>query len=191
MEGFFWKTLLVVGALAIGGTSSLPHKPLTYEEAVDLAVSIYNSKSGEDSLYRLLEAVPPPEWDPLSESNQELNFTIKETVCLVAEERSLEECDFQEDGAIMGCTGYYFFGESPPVLVLTCKPVGEEEEQKQEEGNEEEKEVEKEEKEEDEKDQPRRVKRFKKFFKKLKNSVKKRAKKFFKKPRVIGVSIPF
>nr|B6S2X0.1 RecName: Full=Cathelicidin-related antimicrobial peptide Na_CRAMP; AltName: Full=Cathelicidin-NA antimicrobial peptide; AltName: Full=Vipericidin; Flags: Precursor [Naja atra]ACF21000.1 cathelicidin-related protein precursor [Naja atra] len=191
MEGFFWKTLLVVGALTISGTSSFPHKPLTYEEAVDLAVSVYNSKSGEDSLYRLLEAVPALKWDALSESNQELNFSVKETVCQMAEERSLEECDFQEAGAVMGCTGYYFFGESPPVLVLTCKSVGNEEEQKQEEGNEEEKEVEKEEKEEDQKDQPKRVKRFKKFFKKLKNSVKKRAKKFFKKPKVIGVTFPF
>ncbi|KAG8148195.1 putative Cathelicidin-related peptide Na_CRAMP protein [Naja naja] len=124
MEGFFWKTLLVVGALTISGTSSFPHKPLTYEEAVDLAVSVYNSKSGEDSLYRLLEAVPAPMWDALSESNQELNFSVKETVCQMAEERSLEECDFQEAGAVMGCTGYYFFGESPPVLVLTCKSVG-------------------------------------------------------------------
>nr|QBZ68899.1 cathelicidin precursor [Trimerodytes annularis] len=191
MEGCFWKILLVVGALTIGGTSTLAHKPLTYDEAVDLAVSIYNSKSGEDSLYRLLEAVPPSEWDPLSESNQDLNFTIKETVCQVAEERSLEECDFQEDGVVMECTGYYFFGETPPVLVLTCEAVGEEEEaeQQQEEGNGEE--AEKEEKDEDKKDQPRRVKRFKKFFKKLKKSVKKHVKKFFKKPKVIGVSIPF
>ncbi|XP_058035976.1 cathelicidin-related peptide Oh-Cath [Ahaetulla prasina] len=183
MEGSFWKTLLVVGALAVGGTSSVPHKPLNYDEAVDLAVSIYNNRSGEDSLYRLLEAVPQPEWDPLSESNQELNITLKETVCQVAEERSLEECSFQEDGMVMGCTGYYFFGEAPPVLVLTCEPVAEEE--VEEEGNQEEEE------EEDEKDQPRRVKRFKKFFKKAKKSLKKRVKKFFKKPRVIGVSIPF
>uniref|UniRef100_A0A8C6XWF6 Vipericidin n=1 Tax=Naja naja TaxID=35670 RepID=A0A8C6XWF6_NAJNA len=97
MEGFFWKTLLVVGALTISGTSSFPHKPLTYEEAVDLAVSVYNSKSGEDSLYRLLEA------DALSESNQELNFSVKETVCQMAEERSLEECDFQEAGVSGWC----------------------------------------------------------------------------------------
>nr|AKJ54480.1 cathelicidin precursor [Hydrophis cyanocinctus] len=184
MQGFFWKTLLVVAALTIGGTSSLPHKPLTYEEAVDLAVSIYNSKSREEFLYRVLDAVPPPKWDPLSESNQELNFTIKETVCPVAEERSLEECGFQEDGAVMGCTGYFFFGESPPVLVLTCEPLVEEEQQKQEEGNEEEKE----EKEEDEKDQPRRVKRFRKFFKRLLKSVRRAVKKFRKKPRLIGLS---
>ncbi|XP_032093162.1 cathelicidin-related peptide Oh-Cath-like [Thamnophis elegans] len=187
MEGCFWKALLVVGALAISGTTTLAHKPLTYDEAVNLAVSTYNNKSGEGTLYRLLEAVPPPEWDPLSEGNQELNFTIKETVCKVAEELSLEECSFQEDGAAMECTAYFFFGEKPPLLVLTCEAVSEEEEE-EEEGNEEEKEVGK---EEDKKDQPRRVKRFKKFFKKIKKSVKKRVKKFFKKPRVIPISIPF
>ncbi|KAM3821003.1 cathelicidin-related peptide-like [Vipera latastei] len=194
MEGFLWKIFLVV---TVGGTTCLAHRPLSYGEAVELAVSIYNGKAGEDSLYRLLEAVPQPEWDPNSESSQQLNFTLKETVCQVEEERSLEECDFQVDGVILECTVYYFFGETPPVVVLTCLPVGgveeeEEEEEKKkkkkgEEQNDEEKEVE----EDEEEDRPKRVKRFKKFFKKLKKSVKKRVKKFFKKPRVIGVSIPF
>uniref|UniRef100_A0A670ZL26 Vipericidin n=1 Tax=Pseudonaja textilis TaxID=8673 RepID=A0A670ZL26_PSETE len=36
--------------------------------------------------------------DPYSESNQELNFTIKETVCPAEEEFSMEECDFKENG---------------------------------------------------------------------------------------------
>nr|AGS36137.1 cathelicidin-like peptide isoform precursor 2 [Crotalus durissus cascavella] len=96
MQGFFWKTLLV---LAVCGTpASLAHRPLSYGEALELAVSVYNGKAGEASLYRLLEAVPQPEWDPSSEGSQQLNFTLKETACQVEEERSLEECGFQEDG---------------------------------------------------------------------------------------------
>nr|U5KJJ0.1 RecName: Full=Cathelicidin-related peptide isoform 3; AltName: Full=Cathelicidin-related antimicrobial peptide; Short=CRAMP; AltName: Full=Vipericidin; Flags: Precursor [Crotalus durissus cascavella]U5KJM4.1 RecName: Full=Crotalicidin; Short=Ctn; AltName: Full=Cathelicidin-related antimicrobial peptide; Short=CRAMP; AltName: Full=Vipericidin; Flags: Precursor [Crotalus durissus terrificus]AGS36138.1 cathelicidin-like peptide precursor [Crotalus durissus terrificus]AGS36139.1 cathelicidin-like len=194
MQGFFWKTWLV---LAVCGTpASLAHRPLSYGEALELAVSVYNGKAGEASLYRLLEAVPQPEWDPSSEGSQQLNFTLKETACQVEEERSLEECGFQEDGVVLECTGYYFFGETPPVVVLSCVPVGgveeeeeeEEEEQKAEAENDEE--VEKE-KGDEEKDQPKRVKRFKKFFKKVKKSVKKRLKKIFKKPMVIGVTIPF
>ncbi|KAL7977806.1 hypothetical protein Chor_010758 [Crotalus horridus] len=119
MDGSFWKTLLVV---AVCGTpSSLAHRPLSYGEALELA-------------------------DPNSEGSQQLNFTLKETACQVEEERSLEECGFQEDGVSKGCSSW---------------------------------------------DQPKRVKRFKKFFKKVKKSVKKRVKKFFKKPKVIGVSIPF
>ncbi|KAL7977814.1 hypothetical protein Chor_010766 [Crotalus horridus] len=71
MEGSFWKTLLV---LAVCGTpSSLAHRPLSYGEALELA-------------------------DPNSEGSQQLNFTLKETACQVEEERSLEECGFQEDG---------------------------------------------------------------------------------------------
>nr|U5KJT7.1 RecName: Full=Lutzicidin; AltName: Full=Cathelicidin-related antimicrobial peptide; Short=CRAMP; AltName: Full=Vipericidin; Flags: Precursor [Bothrops lutzi]AGS36141.1 cathelicidin-like peptide precursor [Bothrops lutzi] len=189
MQGFFWKTLLVVALC--GTSSSLAHRPLSYGEALELALSVYNSKAGEESLFRLLEAVPQPEWDPLSEGSQQLNFTIKETVCQVEEERPLEECGFQEDGVVLECTGYYFFGETPPVVVLTCVPVGGVEEEEEDE-EEQKAEVEKdEEKEDEEKDRPKRVKRFKKFFKKLKNNVKKRVKKFFRKPRVIGVTIPF
>uniref|UniRef100_A0A8C6XUV8 Vipericidin n=1 Tax=Naja naja TaxID=35670 RepID=A0A8C6XUV8_NAJNA len=99
MEGFFWKTLLVVGALTISGTSSFPHKPLTYEEAVDLAVSVYNSKSGEDSLYRLLEAVPAPMWVRTLHFRSIVDFTLRrETVCPAKEEASLDKCDFKEGG---------------------------------------------------------------------------------------------
>ncbi|KAG8148197.1 putative Cathelicidin-related peptide Oh-Cath protein, partial [Naja naja] len=150
MEGNFWKALLVVGALSIGGTSSLPHKPLTHDKAVGLAVAIYNSKAGEDSLYRLLEAVPQPEWDPSSESNQVLNFTMKETVCPVEDLRSLEQCDFQEDGVVKQCRGYYFFEERPPVIVIMCVTMAGLEEEKragQEEKKEEGKEAEEKEEE--------------------------------------------
>lgn len=44
------------------GSSSLPPTPLTSDQALELGVAIYNSQAGEDSLYRLLEAVPRPEW---------------------------------------------------------------------------------------------------------------------------------
>ncbi|XP_034260395.1 cathelicidin-related peptide Oh-Cath-like [Pantherophis guttatus] len=177
-----WKTLLVVGALTIGGTFSLPHKPLPYDKAVELGVAIYNSKAAENFLYRLLEAVPQPEWDPNSESTQVLKFTMKETVCPVKSEHSLEECDFQEDGEVRQCRSYYFFEERPPVIVVICAPVAgleekkREEEEKEEEGKEvEDKQEEK--KEEEGKGQPRRVKRFKKFFKKIKNGIKTFIKK--------------
>ncbi|KAG8148196.1 putative Cathelicidin-related peptide Oh-Cath protein [Naja naja] len=99
MEGNFWKTWMVVGGLSFFGTTSLPHtKPLTYEKVVALAVAIYNSKAGEDCVYRLLEAFAEPQWDPISESHQELNFTIKETMCLVEDEEEGEEVEKKEEG---------------------------------------------------------------------------------------------
>ncbi|KAM6448764.1 cathelicidin-related peptide Oh-Cath-like [Liasis olivaceus] len=123
MEGCFWRILLVAGALSASGAAPPPHKPLIYEKAVALGVELYNEKAGEDSRYRLLEAVPQPEWDPTSESTQELNFTIKETVCLVQEDRAEDECDFKEDGLVKECSGYYFFDKMPPVAVLNCATV--------------------------------------------------------------------
>lgn len=36
--------------------------------------------------------------DPISESHQELNFTIKETMCLLEDVIFFDECDFKEDG---------------------------------------------------------------------------------------------
>ncbi|KAM6449247.1 cathelicidin-related peptide Oh-Cath-like isoform 2-T2 [Liasis olivaceus] len=175
MEGCFWRILLVAGTLsAAWATPLLPHKPLTYEEAVAFGVELYNEKAGEDSRYRLLEAVPQPEWDPTSESTQELNFTIKETVCLVQEERAEDECDFKEDGLVKECSGYYFLNERPPVAVLTCEMVG---------GKEEETEEEKEEKE-----QPKRVKRFENFFREL----EKKFREFFRVYRItIGTTFRF
>lgn len=36
--------------------------------------------------------------DPVSEGNQALNFTVKETVCPAEEDFSADRCDFKEDG---------------------------------------------------------------------------------------------
>ncbi|KAK9395841.1 cathelicidin-related peptide Oh-Cath-like [Crotalus adamanteus] len=93
---------------------------------------------------------PDMKWenDPVSEGNQALNFTVKETVCPAEEDFSTDRCDFKEDGMVRQCTGYYFLEERPPVAVLTCHTVGgtvkEEEEEKKEK----------------KKDQPKRIKRF-------------------------------
>ncbi|XP_070585927.1 cathelicidin-related peptide Oh-Cath-like [Erythrolamprus reginae] len=190
MESSFWKTWLAVGVLSAFGCSSLPNsKPLTYEKAVDLAVAIYNSKAGEDCVYRLLEALAQPEWDPVSENHQVLNFTIRETMCLLEDVVFFDGCDFKENGVSKQCAGYYFFDESPPVIVLSCGVVGEMKEErrgeveKEEEGEKEgyqaktEEEEEGDEKEEGDKDQPKRAKRFLKVFKKLKKGFKKLLKK--------------
>ncbi|XP_034262044.2 cathelicidin-related peptide Oh-Cath-like [Pantherophis guttatus] len=124
MEDFFWKTLLVVGALSASGHSALSQKLLTDDGAVEQGVANYNSKAQEDSLYQLLDAVPQPDWDPNSEGTQMLKFTIKETVCPAEEEGSLDKCDFKEDGVVRECTATYFLGENPPMAVLDCKAVG-------------------------------------------------------------------
>ncbi|XP_032073060.1 cathelicidin-related peptide Oh-Cath-like [Thamnophis elegans] len=136
---FFWKTLLLVGALSASGRSAPSEGPLSFEEAVEQGVDIYNSNPEEDSLYRLLEAVPQPDWDPNSESTQELKFTIKETVCSKEEEGSLDKCNFKEGGVVIECTGEFFLQEKPLVAVLTCEAVDGIEEEEEEEVKEKEK----------------------------------------------------
>ncbi|KAK9395843.1 cathelicidin-related peptide Oh-Cath-like [Crotalus adamanteus] len=196
MEGCFGKALLLMGVLSACGTSSLPHQPLTYDEAVGLAVAVYNSKAGEDCVYRLLEARAEPRWDPVSESHPELNFTIKETWCLLEDAILFEECDFKDDGVIRQCLGYYVLEERPPVVVLSCVPVGgkqekkgeeveKREEEKKEEQEEEEEEEKEKKKEEEEKDQPRRAKRFLRVFKKLKKGMEK----LFRKKKLVPGSV--
>ncbi|KAL7977805.1 hypothetical protein Chor_010757 [Crotalus horridus] len=112
MGGYFWKTVLVLGALSASGCCAPSHQLLRYDEAVSQGVVLYKSKAEEDSFYRLLEAVPQPEWvctlpvgslvyslrDPNSEGTQELKFTIKETMCPAEKEHSSDECNFKEDG---------------------------------------------------------------------------------------------
>ncbi|KAG8148194.1 hypothetical protein E2320_022597 [Naja naja] len=146
MEGIFWKTLLVVGALSASGHCAPSQKVLTYAEAVEQGVVNYNKKAKEDSLYRLLEAVPRPGWDTNSKGTQELNFTIKETVCPAKEEASLDKCDFKEGGVsgqkmhshlfpsgedTCGCSGLYSCGRSTEGRKEVKEKKNQEEEEKQ------------------------------------------------------------
>ncbi|XP_039224747.1 cathelicidin-related peptide Oh-Cath-like [Crotalus tigris] len=158
MGSYFWKTVLVLGALSASGRCALSHQLLRYDEAVSQGVVLYNSKAEEDSFYRLLEAVPQPEWDPNSEGTQELKFTIKETVCPAGKEHFSDECNFKEDGVVRECTATYFLQEKPPLAFVSCDAV---------EG------IEEEEEEEEEEDQPERFKKLKKLFKKIKKGAKK------------------
>nr|XP_034985704.1 cathelicidin-B1-like [Zootoca vivipara] len=99
MESSFWRVLLLVGAAAASTVLPPAKEPLSHEDAVALAVDLYNQKADEDFIYRLLKAAPQPNWGASSESTQELNFTIQETECLAEEEeRPVEECSFRDGG---------------------------------------------------------------------------------------------
>ncbi|XP_070623429.1 cathelicidin-related peptide Oh-Cath-like [Erythrolamprus reginae] len=163
MEGCLWKILLLVWALSDSGGCAPSQAPLSYEEAVEQGVAMYNSDAKEGPLYRLLEAVPKPDWDPNSEGTQELKFTIKETVCAAAEEGSLDKCNFKEGGVVRECTAT-FLGEKPPMAVLACDTV---------EGAEEE-----EEEEEQVEDQPERFKKLRKKIRKIRRRIIKICTKY-------------
>uniref|UniRef100_K7FKZ5 Vipericidin n=1 Tax=Pelodiscus sinensis TaxID=13735 RepID=K7FKZ5_PELSI len=118
--------LLVVGGAAVAAAEPSPHKTLSYEEAVALAVDFYNQGSGLDHAFRLLKADPRPEWDMTANPRQELKFTVKETVCLVAENLPGTECDFRDDGVVRDCSGFFSTQQVSPIVVVSCNTVAQE-----------------------------------------------------------------
>lgn len=118
--------LLLVVVAAVAAAEPSPHKTLSYEEAVALAVDFYNQGSGLDHAFRLLKADPRPEWDMTANPRQELKFTVKETVCLVAENLPGTECDFRDDGVVRDCSGFFSTQQVSPIVVVSCNTVAQE-----------------------------------------------------------------
>ncbi|XP_032655508.2 uncharacterized protein LOC116836151 [Chelonoidis abingdonii] len=121
------RCLLLLGILAAAATAvPSQHKTLSYEEAVALAVDFYNQGSGIDHAFRLLKANPQPEWDMTSNPQQKLKFTVKETVCLVSENRHGTECDFIDNGVVRDCSGSFSTQQESPIVIISCNTVTQE-----------------------------------------------------------------
>ncbi|XP_062840694.1 cathelicidin-related peptide-like [Anolis carolinensis] len=156
-RNLFWLGLLVAGLAAAVATK------LTYQEAAELAVDLYNRNAGENVTFLLSKVVLLPKWDANSADAQELNFVLKEADCQAEEKKSPkledeeeeeeeeEECTFKDNGLVKKCFGFCFLNEEPPAAVLVCSITNEEETTKQ----------------------PKRVKRFKKFWKKTRRRLRK------------------
>ncbi|XP_050798789.1 cathelicidin-related peptide Oh-Cath-like [Gopherus flavomarginatus] len=121
------RCLLLLGIVAAAATAvPSQHKTLSYEEAVALAVDFYNQESGIDHAFRLLKADPQPEWDMTSNPRQKLKFTVKETVCLVSENRHGTECDFIDNGVVRDCSGSFSTQQESPIVIISCNTVTQE-----------------------------------------------------------------
>ncbi|XP_006026473.1 cathelicidin-related peptide Oh-Cath-like [Alligator sinensis] len=97
-----------------------------YEDAVTTAVDIFNQESGLPQAYRLLEAEPQSEWNPSSQAAQPLKFSVKETVCPIAQKGNLKQCDFKENGLVKDCSGLFTAGKKPPVTAVKCEDTSQE-----------------------------------------------------------------
>ncbi|XP_015277840.1 PREDICTED: cathelicidin-2-like [Gekko japonicus] len=118
MEG---RILLMLG-LAVAATAMPPaQEELGYEEAVSLAIDLYNQEPGVARAFRLLEAKPQPEWDPSLQSLQELEFTVRETTCPPSEQLNTDKCDFKADGVVKECYGTIFSEQGAPVVQYLCE----------------------------------------------------------------------
>ncbi|XP_069716512.1 cathelicidin-3-like [Phaenicophaeus curvirostris] len=93
--------LLVLGAL--GAACALP-APLSYPQALALAVDSYNQRPEVDKVFRLLSSDPEPSPDVQLSSLQNLNFTLMETQCPARSPARPDACEFKEDGVIKECS---------------------------------------------------------------------------------------
>ncbi|NXY00119.1 CTHL3 protein, partial [Centropus bengalensis] len=110
-----WALVLVV----LGGTWALP-APLTYPQALALAVDSYNQRPEVEKVFRMLSATPEPSPDVQVSSLQNLNFTLMETQCPARSAVPPDSCDFKDDGVIKECSAPVPQRGSSAVLDVTC-----------------------------------------------------------------------
>ncbi|XP_074139164.1 cathelicidin antimicrobial peptide-like [Sminthopsis crassicaudata] len=110
--------LLVLGLLSL--TLLVSAQDGRYEELVNRFIREYNSNSGSENLFRLsiLNLAPRESNDPAAP--QPLSFTIAETVCLNAENRNPDECDFQENGLVKECIGTIALNSAQSSVNISC-----------------------------------------------------------------------
>ncbi|XP_076986489.1 15 kDa protein B-like [Tamandua tetradactyla] len=111
-----WRALVLVVGLAVVACAA--HRQTSYEKIVAQAVQFFNQGRLGQSLFRLLEAIPPPRLN--STSTIPLNFRIKETVCLSTLRRRLQECAFKEGGEERNCSGSFTGLQHFHILMLEC-----------------------------------------------------------------------
>ncbi|XP_077160290.1 uncharacterized protein LOC143820852 [Paroedura picta] len=116
--------LLTLGFAMAAATLPPAQEELSYEEAVALAVHLYNQEPEVERTFRLLKARPPAEWDPSLQSLQELEFTVRETTCPPSKKLNSDTCDFKDDGVLKECYGTIFSEQGAPVIQNLCETVG-------------------------------------------------------------------
>ncbi|KAL8164660.1 UNVERIFIED_CONTAM: hypothetical protein K2H54_001295 [Gekko kuhli] len=114
------RILLMLGLTMAATALSPSREEFSYEEAISLAIDLYNQEPGVERAFRLLEAKPQPKWDPSLQSLQKLEFTVQETTCPTSEQLNLDKCDFKADGVVKECHGIIISDEE---FLLPCAVV--------------------------------------------------------------------
>ncbi|KAJ6655078.1 hypothetical protein lerEdw1_005982 [Lerista edwardsae] len=126
MESGPRRVLLLLSIATVATALAPPQDAVSYEEALSLAIDLYNQESKMDFAFRLLEAKPQPEWNPWSQGAQELEFTVKETTCPASKLPSLQECDFKDNGLVETCSGTLAVEQGAHAIQLDCGTSAEE-----------------------------------------------------------------
>ncbi|XP_053915195.1 cathelicidin-3-like [Cuculus canorus] len=109
----------VLVLLGLGGAWALP-APLSYPQALALAVDSYNQRPDAQKVFRLLSSDPEPTPDVQLRSLQNLNFTLMETRCPARSALRPDSCEFKEDGVIKECSAPVSQRGNPTVFDVTC-----------------------------------------------------------------------
>lgn len=113
--------LIVFTVLQVATAASIPPLPKVSWRVED-AVDFFNKGSDQDHIFKLVEA--DPQYDLGESANPlQLQFMLKETECLKSENKTIEECNFQEHGAIKVCSAVFLVDPERNGIVITCESV--------------------------------------------------------------------
>ncbi|XP_015669791.1 cathelicidin-6 [Protobothrops mucrosquamatus] len=92
-------------------------------DALSSAVERYNSNSGLDSAFRLLQVKSQPDGAPSNPDLQKLELILKETTCPNSRGLNLDDCDFKENGVVKECSGTSSAQPGSPILQIDCDTI--------------------------------------------------------------------
>nr|ARV85771.1 cathelicidin precursor [Andrias davidianus]ASU10865.1 CATH1 [Andrias davidianus] len=114
MESCLKALLVLVVSTAVSSAQETPGSLV--DNAIDIAIGIYNDQKNSDYLFRRTE-----DDDAQPSTSEQLKFRIKETVCPNSAEELPEECDFKVDGTVKNCTAYVI--KEDIEVVVNCDTV--------------------------------------------------------------------
>ncbi|XP_078518585.1 cathelicidin-5-like [Lissotriton helveticus] len=96
----WWKALLLLAVSTAANAIPLQRQTVQ-DEAIAVAVNIYNQQQSTGSVYKRVKDDPSMEQPTYS---AQLSFRIAETVCSKSEHKRPQDCDFKEGGIVKDCT---------------------------------------------------------------------------------------
>ncbi|XP_078518594.1 cathelicidin-1-like [Lissotriton helveticus] len=109
----------VFTVLSVAKAATIPPPPMVSWRVED-AVDFFNKGSNQDYIFKLVEVDPQYDLDEPA-STLQLQFMVKETECLKSENKTIEECNFQEHGAIKVCSAVFLVDPERNGIVVTCE----------------------------------------------------------------------
>ncbi|XP_069502802.1 cathelicidin-related antimicrobial peptide Bf-CRAMP-like [Ambystoma mexicanum] len=108
----------ILPALAVASAASVPSLRGVSWSVEDVA-DVYNKASTTKYIFKLLENDVEYVVTETTKS-QQLKFMMMETECLKSENKSIEECDFQEDAVMKICSAFFPMDPERHSIMINC-----------------------------------------------------------------------